>query len=159
MDVHRAIGRNVQRLRREQGMDPETFIAALADAGLEVSVTTLSRLENGHRGIKVDDLLALAYTLGTSPLALVLPPEDDVLEMPDASWEEAPGLHGVPRALVRDWWVHEDHPRFEVTPEALSLQDVPESAARLKELKELHELRLIVSRLRLIDEPEEGNET
>lgn len=71
------VAQNVERLRREQGLDLKTLSAAMSNVGQPVSVSQLSRLETGGRRVDVDDLVALALALGVTPARLLLPGNAD----------------------------------------------------------------------------------
>ena len=84
----RAVAHNVKKFRRRQGMTLEDLSKALEDAGQPISNSALSKLERGVRRVDVDDLTALAATLGVSPNDLLAPPASD-----------EPSLTGVPDGI------------------------------------------------------------
>lgn len=113
MDVHAIIGRNVRRARRAAGIEYEDFARLLTAMGLETSGATVLRLETGKRGVKVDELLVLAYVLGTSPFALVDPGADEVDVV------EGVSLDGK---ALGDWWLTLTHPDEDVSDSAMDAQ-------------------------------------
>lgn len=75
------VGKNLKRLRAAAGMTTRVLAASLAENGMPMSPSGISEIENGRRGVNVDQLTALAAALDVSPLALLTPiPDDD----PDA---------------------------------------------------------------------------
>ena len=76
METHTAqqlVARNVRRVREMRGMS----LARLATALGWKSRNTAHQLENGHRSITVDELLALAMALHVAPAVLLVPWEND----------------------------------------------------------------------------------
>lgn len=57
-------------------MDLRTFAEKVKEAGRAMSASALSKVENGDRRVDVDDLTVFAYILGTTPAALLTPPDD-----------------------------------------------------------------------------------
>lgn len=138
VDVCKAIGRNIQRVRRSHGMDAAEFAEAMTEAGHKMSITTVSRLENGHRGVGVDELLAAAYVLGTSPLALVYPAPGESLDIG--------GGVSVGGDEAGDWFVHAAHPREDVDGAQFAALEPPALRAIRSELREMDEKREKVER-------------
>jgi len=73
----RLVAANLQRVRQERGLGYAELARRLAAAGHPVADTALLKTEKGERRASVDDLVALAVTLGTTPNRLLLPPADD----------------------------------------------------------------------------------
>jgi transcriptional regulator with XRE-family HTH domain len=67
------VGANVKRLREERNLGLRALAGRLADAGRPLTHTALDKIERGTRRVDVDDLMALAITLGVSPLRLLMP--------------------------------------------------------------------------------------
>lgn len=64
---------NVQRIREAQRLTYVELSRRLGDAGRPIPVLGLRRIERGERRVDGDDLVALAFVLGVSPLTLLLP--------------------------------------------------------------------------------------
>ena len=69
MELRRVVGRNVKRLREQQGL-PQDELAHAAD----IHGTYLSGVENGHRNLTLNVLERLAKSLGVSEEELVRRP-------------------------------------------------------------------------------------
>lgn len=74
------VARNVRTVRQMRGLSLDALSQELEAFGHHLSPTTLSKIENGGRGIDVDDLVALALTLHVPPARLLADPGmlDDV---------------------------------------------------------------------------------
>lgn len=68
-----AVVQNVRRLREGQRLTQEDLAERLTYLGHSASRRTVMRMENGQRGISVDELAAVALALGTSPAVLMDP--------------------------------------------------------------------------------------
>lgn len=71
-------------------MDLRGFADRVKATGRAMSASALSKVENGERRVDVDDLTVFAYILGTTPAALLSPPES------------APPPTGVPASRFND---------------------------------------------------------
>jgi transcriptional regulator with XRE-family HTH domain len=98
--------------RTRQGMSLRTLAAYMVDkVGPEdaLSHATLSEIERGVRKISVDDLTALAWTLGISPVSFLMPVDRPNTPTAEVVFEEPVNLcalTGTPEAPVRaivDW--------------------------------------------------------
>ncbi|KQR23182.1 helix-turn-helix domain-containing protein [Microbacterium sp. Leaf151] len=67
------VGANVARIRRARGQSLQGLADQMTAIGRKVSVSGLSKIENGTRKVDVDDLMALAVCLDTPPPSLLLP--------------------------------------------------------------------------------------
>jgi transcriptional regulator with XRE-family HTH domain len=67
------VAANVKRLREGKNLGLRALAGRLADAGRPLTHTALDKIERGTRRVDVDDLMALAVTLGVSPLRLLMP--------------------------------------------------------------------------------------
>lgn len=74
--TEQVIASNVRRVRQERGMTA----AALAER-LGMSPQAFSALETGKRGIGVDELMSVALALSVAPSHLMVPWDDDGLEL------------------------------------------------------------------------------
>lgn len=70
--VGEALRRNVRRIREGQRLTYVDLSKKLAEAGRSIPVLGLRRIEQGERRVDADDLLALAYVLGVSPVDLLV---------------------------------------------------------------------------------------
>jgi len=68
------VAENVRVLRRQEGLELAALSARLEGLGQPISVSGLSKLELGTRGVDVDDLVALAVALDVSPSRLLMSP-------------------------------------------------------------------------------------
>lgn len=83
-ELTRAVVRaNLSAHRQQTGLRLEDVSASLKASGWPVSVSALSRIENGERRIDVDDLTALAAALGVSPIVLLNPRGSKLTGLPD----------------------------------------------------------------------------
>lgn len=68
------VAANVRRLRDEvRGWSTYDLAGRLTKVGRPIAPSAVSKIERGERQVTVDDLLALAYVLGVTPNALLLP--------------------------------------------------------------------------------------
>jgi len=70
----RAVATNVAALRARRHLDQRDLARRTADLGRPLSVSTISRIEQGDRRVDADDLVVLAMALSCTPNALLLPP-------------------------------------------------------------------------------------
>ncbi len=73
------VGRNLARLRKVKGFTTRVLAASVAEQGVPMSGSGITDIENGRRGVSVDQLTCLAAALGVAPIALLTPlndPED-----------------------------------------------------------------------------------
>lgn len=101
-DLDRTTGQrvaaNVRRLREAKELRLVDLSERMTEVGVPMTVNTLSKIELGRRAVDVDDLVALALGLRTSPNRLLLgDDEDDVVLTPshtlspEAAWAWALG--------------------------------------------------------------------
>ena len=69
----RVVALNVRKARTAAGLTAQQLADRLSELGHPIPRASLSELETSNRGVDVDDLVALAVALGTSPTALMLP--------------------------------------------------------------------------------------
>ncbi len=65
---------NIQRIRKSQRLTHADVVQRMASHGYSMPRTALSEIESGGRRVSVDDLMALAVSLGVNPDALLFPP-------------------------------------------------------------------------------------
>lgn len=111
----RRVAANLRRLRQERGLSYAELARRLELTGRPIADTALLKTEKGDRRASLDDLVALAVALGTTPNRLLLPAMDadrlaDVCELtpkvgetPPLLWAWAAGEAplGVPPASAR----------------------------------------------------------
>lgn len=68
-----AVAKNVERLRRARNETIYSLSGLLAEAGRPIAPSAIAKLEKQQRQVTVDDLVALAVVLNTSPISLLLP--------------------------------------------------------------------------------------
>lgn len=91
---------NVARYRKLRGLTLREVAQRLADAGRPLAHTAVSDVENGSRRCDVDDLVALAFVLETTPAALLFPRTDD--------GSDTVALTGIPGVSASDMWEWSD---------------------------------------------------
>jgi transcriptional regulator with XRE-family HTH domain len=67
------IGRNLRQLRDERGVKLAELSDRMGQLGQPLGITGLSKVENGKRGVDLDELAALARALNVPPLLLIFP--------------------------------------------------------------------------------------
>jgi len=83
MEPLEVVGQTV-KLRREQvGLTQADLATALAEHGMNVDSTAVVRIEHGQRALRIDQLLALAAALDTTPAHLLAPPYGHSLTVGD----------------------------------------------------------------------------
>lgn len=75
--VTRRVAANIQTLRKQRRIGLRQLSRDLAEHGRPIIPSSLTRAEAGQRRIDVDDLIALAVTLDTTPNRLLLGPDAD----------------------------------------------------------------------------------
>jgi transcriptional regulator with XRE-family HTH domain len=79
------VANNLRRVRERRGLSTYELEALLKQAGRPISASAISKMERRERQVNVDDLTALAAALDVSPVALLLPLEDDVRKQVDVT--------------------------------------------------------------------------
>lgn len=62
---------NVHLLRKERGLTLQDLSALMGDAGRPMARSAINEIELGGRRVDVDDLVALATSLGVAPTVLL----------------------------------------------------------------------------------------
>jgi len=65
------IGARIVKLRKDQGMKQKELLAKLQLANIEISATSLSRLEGQYRHAYDYEIMAIAEALGVNELVLL----------------------------------------------------------------------------------------
>lgn len=65
------MGAKVLALRIEHGLKQKDFLAKLQSLGMDISATSLSRLEGQHRLVQDTEVVILAKALGVRPEILL----------------------------------------------------------------------------------------
>ena len=71
----------LREARRLKGWTQQELAAALSRAGVELGEFAITRLENGKRGVSLDQAIAIAAVLGVSPLHMIVPLDDDGIQL------------------------------------------------------------------------------
>lgn len=79
-ETHEIVRTNLERIRRSRGWTLQTLSDRMTGE-VQLSVSGLSKIETGARGVDVDDLVAIAAALDVSPLALLLPSQVSPFEL------------------------------------------------------------------------------
>lgn len=89
MTTTERIGARVRELRTKMGLSAQKLSdRCVLDGSPNLKRQTISNLENGRRdSVTVDELLALALALRTSPADLLLPSEGELAVTPDISMD------------------------------------------------------------------------
>jgi transcriptional regulator with XRE-family HTH domain len=85
----------LREVRRLKGWTQQDLAEALARLGLNISAFAITRIETGNRGVSLDQAIAMAAVLGVSPLHMIVPLDDDGVQL-------APQL-SVTTADARAW--------------------------------------------------------
>jgi transcriptional regulator with XRE-family HTH domain len=67
---------NIRQRREDQNLTYAQLSRKLAELGRKIPDLGLRRIEEGNRRVDVDDLLALARALKTTPITLLMPVDD-----------------------------------------------------------------------------------
>jgi 8-oxo-dGTP diphosphatase len=86
----------LRTVRRLKGWTQQQLADALAEIGVRIDASAITRLERGTRGVTLDDVVAIAAALGVSPLHLLVPLDNS------AQLDVAPALSAV-APDVRAW--------------------------------------------------------
>ncbi|MFC4500676.1 helix-turn-helix domain-containing protein [Streptomyces vulcanius] len=73
--VAEAVAKNVERLRKTRNKTIYSLSGELSEVGRPITPSAIAKIEKQQRQVTVDDLVALAVVLNTSPISLLLPPE------------------------------------------------------------------------------------
>lgn len=73
-DVRSYVAANVVRLRRVGGLTVRELSRRLETLGDKLLPSAVTKIEQGQRGVDVQDLVSLSLALGVHPPALLLPP-------------------------------------------------------------------------------------
>ncbi len=73
----RVVARRLRAVRKSKAWSQQDLARRLAELGAPTDRATLARTEAGDRGVSLDDTIMLAAALDVSPLALVLPDNED----------------------------------------------------------------------------------
>ncbi|WP_238427009.1 helix-turn-helix domain-containing protein [Streptomyces adustus] len=71
--IAKAVAENVERIRKARGMTIYSLSGELDKVGRPIAPSAIAKIERQQRQVPVDDLVALAVVLNTSPAALLLP--------------------------------------------------------------------------------------
>lgn len=117
------VGENISRVRKSQQISLQALEARLSEIGRKISLSGLSKIENGDRRVDTDDLMAIAIALDVTPLGLLLPIDEPgaVVDVTGArgsvgafwGWAMGDGPHFTRdgRAFMArsfPWWLDQD---------------------------------------------------
>jgi transcriptional regulator with XRE-family HTH domain len=119
---------NVKRLRTRKNLGLRALARKLEEVGRPLRHSAIDQIEKGTRRVDVDDLVALALALDTSPMGLLLPHGDDPAELVPVG-----GNDKVPAERFWRWL------RGEVSVTAIS--DMGLAANTLPPWKQFHNLQ------------------
>jgi transcriptional regulator with XRE-family HTH domain len=71
------VAANITATRARRQLSQQAVVEKLAELGVPMLKTTLSKIENAGRGVDVDELVALALALDVTPNRLLLPDRAD----------------------------------------------------------------------------------
>jgi len=115
------VAANLKRIRTSAGITQAQLSERLSQMGHPIKTASIGKIESADRRVEVDDLMALALALDTSPLALLLPVGDfdehvDVTGARGSTallWAWATGEHALTDANERAYqarslpaWLH-----------------------------------------------------
>ncbi|MFD5225418.1 helix-turn-helix domain-containing protein [Microbacterium sp. NPDC058342] len=151
------VAQNVRKVRQSIGMDLRSLSEKLTEAGRKLSVSGVSKIELGDRRVDVDDLTAIAYALGTTPAALLAPPEGDTAftGVPTGhTTEEVQAWLGGDAALtqaglVAYWQQQAQDAQFEIEAAKLKLESLSGQGAAADLFRPHYEERIERFRARL----------
>jgi hypothetical protein len=90
-----AVAKNVERLRKARNQTIYSLSGELAKVGRPITPSAIAKIEKQQRQVTVDDLVALAVVLNTSPISLLLP----------ALWGDTPiALTSERQLMARTAW-------------------------------------------------------
>lgn len=120
--VSERVARNLRDLREQRRYTVRTLSARLGELGHPIAPSGITKIEQGHRRVDVDDLVALALALGVSPNRLLLVPDvssaegvqlaPGVAASPAEAWRWATGERPLPTPGVFDMTAEVDFPRL-----------------------------------------------
>jgi hypothetical protein len=79
--IGEAVRANVEKRRGDKNLGYAKLARKLEEIGRPIPELGLRRIEEGNRRVDVDDLVALAMVLETSPITLLMPVVDESTEM------------------------------------------------------------------------------
>lgn len=97
MRPSQVFARRLRETRNARGLTQTELAEHMTDTGRPMTKRAILAIENGTRGIQLDEALELAMTLRAAPAGLLAPPEGAVLDLTD-SWS-------VDGEALRNWLV------------------------------------------------------
>jgi transcriptional regulator with XRE-family HTH domain len=82
----------LRELRKARGYSQADLAKLMRDAGRPMSKPALLRIENGERGLSLDEAVAFAYLLNAAPAHMLSPPEGDAVMLTDNAGVDGEGL-------------------------------------------------------------------
>jgi transcriptional regulator with XRE-family HTH domain len=96
--IQQVVADNILGLRSFRRLSQEDVALAMRELGYDWTRTTISELEGGARGLRVDELLALALVFGVRPT--------DLLDPANGGRRGPVAFGGFIPALIMSAWVH-----------------------------------------------------
>jgi transcriptional regulator with XRE-family HTH domain len=131
------VGGNVRRIRLIKNWSQEQLRIGLRDWGVKWSRPTVAQMELGNRPLSVDELLALALTLGVAPHLLLYPPSRSRVGLSDdvavangliGSWLDDPDDH--PLSTSREFERRFLYEALDMADQ-MPIEDIRRQAARM----------------------------
>src|SRR5688500_4231713 len=88
----------LRETRKARDLTQTELAQLMTDAGLPLSKPALLRIENGERGLSLDEAIALSAVLYAVPAHLLTPPDDGIVALTDKLGVDGEGL--------RAWLLH-----------------------------------------------------
>lgn len=111
------VGQAVQELRKSQGLSAQSLSSRLEQLGHRIAQSSISKIEAGKRAVDVDDLVALAVALRTTPNRLLLGGR--------AGMESVALTPKVATTGQRAWsWANGEYPLNSTYPRGMSEVDI-----------------------------------
>lgn len=118
------LAREVRRWRQERKLSAQDLANRLADLGSDLNRRVISKIENGERGVSLDEWLQLAH-------ALAVPPPLLLLDLTAGTTAEI-----APRVALHPWiiweWITGEHPPPVSAPEGGAYVSRVEEFSRAK---------------------------
>lgn len=88
----KVFGQRLRETREARNLKQAEVAKMMTDAGRPLSRAALLRIENGTRGLSLDEAVALALVLRANPSHMLTPPGDSMLALTDREGVDGPAL-------------------------------------------------------------------
>lgn len=132
----------LREVRQHKGWKQDDLARRLDDLGFKLDRVALSKIENGGRGVKLDEAMAIAYALDISPNHLFTSYDEEtrIRVVP----ERRPLVPGIVRKWISGFWTAPDQDEVfferERPPEELLRRELQDERAELQALLQMKEL-------------------